>query len=133
MIKVLENEFDECLLDVLYDFDHIEDNCFCLTQIICDSIELQDLILARINDGKRSFKIFDLSKYQDRSCKWLYAFANAPFIVFGFEEYTRYLQSNFYQGQQNQLCKLDSCSIDMAKVWLYNHAINMLRDSFFCC
>ena len=53
--KINKNIVDECLEDVLYDFDYIDDDSFCLTQIICDSKEIRDMIFLEINRSRRVF------------------------------------------------------------------------------
>ena len=51
-------------------------------------------------------------------------------VVFGFEEYTQYLQQQFYYNQQVPL-PFSSRYVDAAKMYLYHYRINFKRDDFF--
>ena len=100
-------------------------------QIICESKEVLVSLLESIRSKNLEFKVYDISenKTPDRS-KFQQLIATYPLIVYGFREYTEYLQKNYYNNEQEACGGLIDI-IDKAKLELYSRSINFSRDYLF--
>lgn len=127
-----KEDIDRLIEDVLFSINYNKnsDNSWNF-QIICESKEVLIYLLETIRSKNLEFEVYDISenKTPDRS-KFIQLIETTPLIVYGFREYTEYLQKNYYNNAQEELRGLLSVT-DKAKKELYSNCINFRRDSLF--
>ncbi len=130
-----KEDIDRLIEDVLFSINYNKNSDSSWNfQIICESKEVLIYLLETIRNKNLEFKVYDISENKTPDCsKFIQLIETTPLIVYGFREYTEYLQKNYYNNAQVKIGGLLHVT-DKAKRELYDHCINFRRESlFFSC
>lgn len=119
---------DEYIEDVNFSIKHGSDYSANNFQIICDSDEMIHYVMEKIIESNPEYKTYDLSQNKTNNLLELSEIIKErPVIVYGIEEYLKYVNETFYNGA---LCTICGKQYMESQNRFYT-AIELARDSLF--
>lgn len=119
---------DEYIDDVNFNIRYCSQDRANNFQIICDSETIMEYVLARLKRDNPDYELYDLSQNESSSLlEFNKKASNTPLLVYGFDKYLQYLNSNEYDGRVCSICGREYTETQKR----FYTAIEMGRDSFF--
>lgn len=114
---------------ITYYRKYVDAGLFGNSPVISDSEDATSYLLEKLNEEGMNFQIYDLASKHDTRFEDLINLMNKGLVVVkGFEEYTSFVQENYFNNNRVELYK--DKIVDEAKYRLYG-GINLRRDSYF--